>query len=100
MCVDLIVVNYLQHDCSCLIMLPMIVHVPISRFLVLIEFIFCRLKINHDSHEFILEFGTVTNRDDSDKSFLKKSQVPRGLFGVQLFFSAFFLKISEHLKLT
>jgi hypothetical protein len=22
---------------------------------------FCRLKINHDSHEFILEFGTVAN---------------------------------------
>jgi hypothetical protein len=21
----------------------------------------CRLKINHDSHEFILEFGTVAN---------------------------------------
>ncbi len=25
-------------------------------------FIFRRLKINHDSHEFILEFGTVANR--------------------------------------
>ncbi len=25
-------------------------------------FIFCRLKINHDSHEFILEFGTITNK--------------------------------------
>jgi hypothetical protein len=24
--------------------------------------IFRRLKINHDSHEFILEFGTVTNK--------------------------------------
>ncbi len=23
---------------------------------------FCRLKINHDSHEFILEFGTVANK--------------------------------------
>jgi hypothetical protein len=24
---------------------------------------FCRLKINHDSHEFILEFGTVANNN-------------------------------------
>ncbi len=24
-------------------------------------FIFCRLKINHDSHEFVLESGTVAN---------------------------------------
>ncbi len=24
-------------------------------------FIFCRLKINHDTHEFILESGTVAN---------------------------------------
>jgi hypothetical protein len=27
-------------------------------------FIFRRLKINHDDHEFILEFGTVANRND------------------------------------
>jgi hypothetical protein len=27
-------------------------------------FIFRRLKINHDSHEFILEFGTVANTEN------------------------------------
>ncbi len=27
-------------------------------------FIFRRLKIIHDSHEFILDFGTVVNRND------------------------------------
>jgi hypothetical protein len=27
-------------------------------------FVFCRLKINHDFHEFILEIGTVTNRQN------------------------------------
>jgi hypothetical protein len=27
----------------------------------LIVYFLCRLKVNHDSHEFILEFGTVAN---------------------------------------
>jgi hypothetical protein len=27
----------------------------------------CRLKINHDSHEFILEFGTVANTQGCTK---------------------------------
>jgi hypothetical protein len=36
--------------------------VCIIQFLCLIVYFFCRLKINHDdSHEFILEFGTVAN---------------------------------------
>jgi hypothetical protein len=30
----------------------------------LLAYFFCRLKINHDSHEFILEFGTVANHND------------------------------------
>jgi hypothetical protein len=30
-------------------------------YIILIDVIFCRLKINHDSHEFILESGTIAN---------------------------------------
>jgi hypothetical protein len=29
---------------------------------------FCRLKINHDSHEFILEIGTIANNTYHAKS--------------------------------
>jgi hypothetical protein len=32
-----------------------------NRFILLIVFIFCRLKINYDSHEFTLESGTITD---------------------------------------
>jgi hypothetical protein len=39
---------------------------PDNSFLCLIIYFLCRLKINHDSHEFILEFGTVGNTDDDD----------------------------------
>jgi hypothetical protein len=36
----------------------MIIPCPKARLAILIDIFFCRLKINHDSHEFILEFGT------------------------------------------
>jgi hypothetical protein len=56
--------EFLQYICLCLIMLSMIIHVYISGFFpLLIVYFFCRLKINHDSHEFILEFSTVANSD-------------------------------------
>jgi hypothetical protein len=51
---------------SCLIMLHMIVRVPISRISRYWKvFIFCRLKINHDSYEFILELSTIANKNSS-----------------------------------
>jgi hypothetical protein len=31
---------------------------------ILTDVYFCRLKLNHDSHEFILEFGTVANNGE------------------------------------
>jgi hypothetical protein len=34
--------------------------------MILIGVYFRRLKINHDSHEFILESGTVANKNISD----------------------------------
>ncbi len=40
----------------------MIIRVHISGFFITdLCLFFCRLKINHDYHEFILEFGTVAN---------------------------------------
>jgi hypothetical protein len=44
MCVNLIVVSNLHYDCSCLCMLPMIVYVPISEFLVLVSVYFLQVK--------------------------------------------------------
>ncbi len=41
--------------------LIMIISYSQARLAILIDFYFHRLKINHDSHEFILEFGTVAN---------------------------------------
>jgi hypothetical protein len=35
---------------------------------------FCRLKINHDSYEFILEFGTVANKKGQDWSRMESSR--------------------------
>jgi hypothetical protein len=37
------------------------VTLPTSDILCLIVYFLCRLKINHDTHEFILEFSTVAN---------------------------------------
>jgi hypothetical protein len=51
LCVPLFMINYLLLIAYC-----SVVHV-----LCLISCFFCRLKINHDSHEFILEFRTVAN---------------------------------------
>jgi hypothetical protein len=38
----------------------------------LIVYFLCRLKINHDSHEFILEFGTVAN----NRAYVSETIVP------------------------
>jgi hypothetical protein len=46
---------------QCYLNLITIIHVHRLKFAILIDVIFCRLKINHDSREFILEFGTVAN---------------------------------------
>jgi hypothetical protein len=56
--------KHLHNICSRLIILLMIIyHLSIDRIFSLSDCLFfCRLKINHDSHEFILEFGTVANR--------------------------------------
>ncbi len=55
------VMSCLHCICSYLIMSSLIVRC--SYFLIFPTdcLFFCRLKINHDSHEFILEFGTVAN---------------------------------------
>jgi hypothetical protein len=37
-------------------------HMLLNEFLPTDCLFFCRLKRNHDSHEFILEFGTVANK--------------------------------------
>jgi hypothetical protein len=35
---------------------------PDNSFSYLIAYFLCRLKINHDSHGFILEFGAIANK--------------------------------------
>jgi hypothetical protein len=47
----------------CLIILSVIIrHLLWTGFFSADCLFFCRLKINHDSHEFILEVGTITNK--------------------------------------
>ncbi len=50
--------HYIAHVWLCSLWLFL---VCIARFFPSGCLFFCRLKINHDSHEFILEFGTVAN---------------------------------------
>jgi hypothetical protein len=50
-----------RYICSCLIMMPMIIIARIYHILLTDCLFFHMLKINHDSPEFILEFGTVAN---------------------------------------
>ncbi len=57
MCVDLM--SWIIR--SCLILQPMIFMFPFLNFSHWLVFIICRLKINHDFHEFILESNTVAN---------------------------------------
>ncbi len=57
----LFVFNYL----FCAMILDMI----ILWFSRLIVYFLCRLKINHNTHEFILEFGTVANTKDHETFF-------------------------------
>ncbi len=47
------------------------VSIPALRiwFVILIGVFFCRLKINHDTHEFILESGTVVNNNSQQLKF-------------------------------
>ncbi len=56
---------------SCIFKYPHIVllflHLE-KQFVILIAVYFRRLKINHDTHEFILESGTVTNRRHFNKT--------------------------------
>jgi hypothetical protein len=58
--------------CSCLIFILCSVYNSLS---CLIVYFLCRLKINHDSHEFILEFGTVVNNTADIPGFLCEWQV-------------------------
>ncbi len=48
--------------CSCLSILFSLE--PDNLFSRLIVYFLCRLKISHDSHKFILEFGTVVNNSN------------------------------------
>ncbi len=36
-------------------------------FAILIGVYFCRLKVNHDTHEFILESGTIANSNNCNQ---------------------------------
>ncbi len=54
-CCKLLMLDYVVRDYS-LSTLP--------DFSLLIVYFSCRLKISHDSHEFILEFGTVMNTSE------------------------------------
>ncbi len=51
----------LQYICSCLIVVHDYLCLHLPDFSPTDCLFFCRLKINHDSHEFILEFGTNAN---------------------------------------
>jgi hypothetical protein len=51
----------LRYISSCLIMMPMIIVARIFHILLTDCLFFRRLKIKHDSHEFVLDFGTVAN---------------------------------------
>jgi hypothetical protein len=51
----------------------------------LIGVYFSQVKINHDSHEFILEFGTVANM--SDKMLMKRRKLKDEKMGLAKFLS-------------
>jgi hypothetical protein len=58
-------------------------------------FIFlCRLKITHDSHEFILEFGTVANNYISQIPSDKIQEPLKNVFKTQLKLFLPFMSIS------
>jgi hypothetical protein len=55
-------------------------------------FIFCRLKINHESHEFILDPGTVANNSNQKGTLPTKG----GLFWKNLTFSDVLVRYFKH----
>jgi hypothetical protein len=58
---QVIIMCFCLYDTVCLPSVPYNFLYPGSWFTLLIAVYFLRLKINHDSHEFILESGTVAN---------------------------------------
>jgi hypothetical protein len=57
-----IVMNYLQYITHARLCCHDYLYLHHQNFSILIGvYFFCSLKINHDSHEFILEFDTVAN---------------------------------------
>jgi hypothetical protein len=46
---------------------------------------FCRLKINHESHEFILDSGTVVNKYNSQRKRVERGLVTKFWFPIFLF---------------
>jgi hypothetical protein len=65
--------NYHELFVACYLCLIMIIPCPQARLAILIDVYFCRLKINHDSHEFILEFGTIANNASVKGGTLKEA---------------------------